>query len=87
MLLPRSDKLLAKILKAIYGLIQSAALWYDVLTTVFKRLDFVSNNIDNCVLNIKCDGRDITIILYMDDILILSTHKCDIEWLIDSSIW
>jgi hypothetical protein len=77
-----SGKLLTKILKALYGLIQSAALWYQELTTFLKSLGFVPNSIDNCVLNIKTDSRNITIILYVDDILILSRSKADIKWLI-----
>jgi hypothetical protein len=79
-----SGKLLTKILKAMYGLIQSAALWYNALTAFLKRLGFAANSIDNCVLNMRCKGRDITIILYVDDILILSTRECDTNWLIDA---
>jgi hypothetical protein len=79
-----SGKLLAKILKAMYGLIQSAALWYDALTTFLKRIGFIPNSIDNCVLNMKHDGRNITIVLYVDDILILSTCEADVKWLIDA---
>jgi hypothetical protein len=79
-----SGKLLAKILKAMYGLIQSAALWYDALTAFLKLLGFIPNSIDNCVLNMRRNNRDITIILYVDDILILSKCKADIKWLIDA---
>ena len=79
-----SGKLLAKIMKAMYGLIQSAALWYDALTTFLKLLGFVPNSIDNCVLNMRSGERDITIILYVDDILILSIKEADIKWLIDA---
>jgi hypothetical protein len=77
-----SGKLLTKILKALYGLIQSAALWYQELTTFLKSLGFIPNSIDNCVLNIRSDGRDMTIILYVDNILILSKNDLDIKWLI-----
>jgi hypothetical protein len=79
-----SGKLLAKILKEMYGLVQSAALWYEALTTFLKLLGFKPNSVDNCVLNMKGDGRNITIILYVDDILILSTSKDDVKWLIDA---
>jgi len=78
-----SGKLLTKILKALYGLIQSAALWYQELTTFLKSIGFVPNRIDNCILNKRSDGRDMTIILYVDDILILSKNGSDIkQWLI-----
>jgi Reverse transcriptase (RNA-dependent DNA polymerase). len=77
-----NGKLLTKILKAMYGLIQSAALWYDALTTYLKGLGFVQNSIDNCILNKKNGGHNVTIILYVDDILILSNQESDIHWLI-----
>jgi Reverse transcriptase (RNA-dependent DNA polymerase). len=80
-----NGKLLTKILKAMYGLIQSAALWYDALTTFLKRqLGFVQNSIDNCILNKRSDGHNVTIILYVDDILILSNQESDVHWLIDA---
>jgi Reverse transcriptase (RNA-dependent DNA polymerase). len=79
-----NGKLLTKILKAMYGLIQSAALWFDALTTYLKRIGFVQNTVDNCVLNNKSEGHDVTIILYVDDILILSKQRDDVGWLIDA---
>jgi hypothetical protein len=44
-------KLIVKILKALYGLEQSAALWYKTLTMFLKSLGFVPNEIDPCVMN------------------------------------
>jgi hypothetical protein len=79
---PQTGKLLVQILKALYGLVQSAALWFEALTAFLKSLGFVPNTIDDCVLNKRDDGRDITIILYVDDILMLSESRADIDWLI-----
>jgi hypothetical protein len=78
----KSGRLLVRILKALYGLVQSAALWYKVLTGYLQDIGFVPNIIDNCVLNNKGNGRDITVVLYVDDLLILSPNQGDIDWLI-----
>jgi hypothetical protein len=79
---PLTGKLLVRILKALYGLVQSAALWFEALTAFLKSLGFVPNTIDDCVLNKRDDSRDITIVLYVDDILMLSENQDDIDWLI-----
>lgn len=81
---PMTGKLLVQILKALYGLVQSAALWFEALTAFVKSLGFVPNTIDNCVMNKRSDGRNVTIVLYVDDILILSEKRDDIDWLIDA---
>jgi Reverse transcriptase (RNA-dependent DNA polymerase). len=75
----KSGKLIVQILKALYGLVQSAALWYSALTTFLKSLGFVANKIDNCVMNMRKGGRNMTIVLYVDDILILSESDNDIK--------
>lgn len=74
--------LIVKVVKALYGLVQSAALWHDTLVTFLKSLGFVQNDIDPCVMNKKIDDHMITIILYVDDILIMSKVKNEIAWLI-----
>jgi len=78
----KSGRLLVRILKALYGLVQSAALWYKALTGFLKSLGFVPNSIDNCVLNNKSRGKDITVVLYVDDLLILSPRQKEVDWLI-----
>lgn len=75
-------KLIVKVVKALYGLVQSAALWYDTLSNFLKSLGFVPNPVDECVMNLKSGEREITIILYVDDILIMSPNQEDIDWLI-----
>jgi histone deacetylase 1/2 len=75
-------KLIVRILKALYGLVQSAALWYTTLTTFLKSLGFVANDIDPCVMNKTMDSSMMTIVLYVDDILVMSERNDDIKWLI-----
>jgi Reverse transcriptase (RNA-dependent DNA polymerase). len=70
------DRLIVRILKAMYGLVQSAALWYDVLNK--------KNEKDNCVMYKRTkDGKLFIIVLYVDDILMLCEDDKEIDWLID----
>jgi histone deacetylase 1/2 len=75
-------KLIVKIEKALYGLVQSAALWFATLTKFLKSLGFVANEIDPCVMSKVTTTGVITIVLYVDDILIMSPSMDDIKWLI-----
>jgi hypothetical protein len=40
-----------QVMKGLYGLIESAKLWYDKLTHMLKGLGFVQNKYDPYVLN------------------------------------
>ena len=46
-----NGKLVARIEKAMYGLIQSAKLWYKHLSKWLERIGFKKNTIDQCVMN------------------------------------
>ena len=56
-----------KIERALYGLIESAKLWYEEFTGFLKNLGFVPNPYDPCVLNLKYKGERCTLVLYVDD--------------------
>jgi Reverse transcriptase (RNA-dependent DNA polymerase). len=77
------DRLIVRILKAMYGLVQSAALWYNVLTKFLLKLGFKKNDKDNCVMHKRtADGKLFIIVLYVDDILMLCEDEREIDWLI-----
>lgn len=75
-------KLIVQIEKALYGLVQSAALWFKTLTKFLKSLGFTANEIDPCVMNKPVSSGTMTIVLYVDDILIMSEDIDDIKLLI-----
>lgn len=60
---------MVKLTKALYGLVQSALLWYRTITDFLLRNGFVINDYDQCVLNKTVDGVQATICLYVDDML------------------
>jgi hypothetical protein len=78
----KDGTLLVQILMALYGLVQSAALWFKTLTTFLGSIGFVANQIDPCVMNKKVSTGIVTIVLYVDDILVMSPSVDEIKWLI-----
>lgn len=58
-----------KLLKALYGLVQSARLWYDRLVGVLKNGGFVMNPYDVCVWNHGEGKEQCTVVIHVDDML------------------
>jgi hypothetical protein len=73
--------LVVKLDKALYGCVQSAKLWYEKLTGVLKTLGFSANPVDACVMNKTIEGRQLTLTIYVDDILAMSESEDDLKWL------
>jgi hypothetical protein len=77
-------KLVVRVDKAMYGLIQSAKLWYKELTTFLEVNGFKKCPSDECVLVKHVDGKEaIVVLLYVDDLLIMSKVATDRYWLKD----
>ena len=56
-----------RIKKAIYGMIESALLWYELYVSVLKEMGFVLNPYDMCVANKYINGKQCTIAWYVHD--------------------
>jgi hypothetical protein len=56
-----------KLLKALYGCVQSALLWYELFSTTLQASGFELNPYDTCVANKTIDGKQCTIAWYVDD--------------------
>jgi Reverse transcriptase (RNA-dependent DNA polymerase) len=69
------------LVKALYGCVESAKLWYDEITPTLRALGFVSNSKDLCVFNLQRNGHQVTVCLYVDDLLVTSIDEGDIDWL------
>jgi hypothetical protein len=70
-----------KVDRAMYGLIQSAKLWYKELTRHLTSQGFRKCSSDDCVLVKKMsNGEYIIVLLYMDDILVLGKQRADRHW-------
>ena len=61
------------LLKALYGCVQSALLWYDLFSKTLQEVGFRINPYDRCVANCDVGGSQCTIVWYVDDVKI--SHK------------
>lgn len=64
-------EVVARLDKALYGCVQSARLWYDLLIKVLTADGYVVNDEDICVLNKMVNGVQSTILIHVDDLLCL----------------
>jgi hypothetical protein len=56
-----------RLLKALYGCIESALLWYELYVKVLKGMGFKINPYDRCIANKMINGKQCTIAWYVDD--------------------
>lgn len=56
-----------QIKKALYGMIESALLWYELYVSVLKDMGFEINPYDMCVANKTINGKQCTIAWYVDN--------------------
>ena len=56
-----------KVLRALYGCIESALLWYELFTTTLTNMGFKVNPYNRCVANKMINGNQCTIVWYVDD--------------------
>ena len=59
--------LYVRLIKAIYGCVKSALLWYELFSGTLQEMGFVLNPYDQCVANCDIDGKQCTIAWYVDD--------------------
>jgi len=65
---------------ALYGLIESALLWYQLLSEKLRSIGFVNNPYDRCVFNrVNQDGSQVTLCVHVDDMLITASSEDQIE--------
>lgn len=56
-----------KVLRVIYGCIESALLWYQLYVKTLKGLGFKLNSYNTCVANKMINGKQCAITWYVDD--------------------
>ena len=74
-LLTKSGKLYVRVDKAVYGFAPSGKLWFDLLSSALRELNFTPNSEDPCVWNGEIDGEKMSIALHVDDKLITATNE------------
>jgi hypothetical protein len=76
--------------KALYGTVEAAKLWYDLLCRKLIADGFVINPYDPCVFNkIGQFGNQITVCFHIDDILVTALDSDDLDNLVKyiKSVW
>ena len=68
----KNGSVVVKLKKALYGCVQSAVLWYKKLSGVLTKAGFVANPVEECVFNRMTEGKQSTVAIYVDDLLV--TH-------------
>ena len=56
-----------QLLKALYGCVRSALLWYELFSGTLKEMGFELNPYDPCIANKLIEGNQCTIAWYVDD--------------------
>ena len=67
-------RVLVKLTKAMYGTLDAAKIWFEKLTGVLLQLGYTPNKVDPCVFNKMIDGKQCTILVYVDDLLVMCEH-------------
>ena len=67
--------LVVQLNKALYGCIESAKLWYQEIASTLTKHGFTANPRDICIFNKTVRGTQITIAVYVDDLMMTSTDK------------
>jgi hypothetical protein len=68
-----NGKIYVRLLKALYGCIESAKLFNDNLRSAMEANGFISNPYDICVMNKMSNGYQVTILFHVDDVKISSS--------------
>jgi len=56
-----------RLLKALYGCVKLALLWYELFTGTLQKMGFELNPYDPCVANKTINNKQCTIVWYVDD--------------------
>lgn len=73
-----------QLMKALYGCVKSALLWYETFCECLEQLGFQLNRFDPCVANKIVNGEQCTICWYVDDCKISHKDPDVVTWVIDS---
>ncbi len=71
-----------RLCKALYGCIKSALLWYSLLSSTLIKMVFKINWYDKCVANKIVNGKECTILWYIDDLKISHVDSAVVDQMI-----
>lgn len=71
--------IIVKLVRALYGCVQSARLWYIKLRDALSSLGFEANVYDLCTFNKTIDGKQLSIAFHVDDLFITCVSEASID--------
>ena len=71
--------LYAKLLKALYGLLRSALLFYKNLQADLENMGFTINSYDPCVANKIVNGKQMTVMWHVDDLKVSHVEEKEVS--------
>lgn len=74
-----NGKIYLKLERALYGTIEAAKIWYDTLSTYLMKCGFQANPCDDCVFNAKKRGVQVTVVMHVDDLMVSSVNKENVQ--------
>ena len=81
--LDEKGSMIVRLNKAQYGCVESARLWYNTLSSFLVSQGYEMNPYDPCVFNkMGSDGKQTTVLIYVDDIMATSESSPDLKELI-----
>jgi hypothetical protein len=76
----KNGTIVVQLERALYGLIESAKLWYEEFDAYLKQLGFIPNPLDTCVFNKDFRGKQCTLVLYVDDCFVDCEHAAALDY-------
>ena len=64
-----------KLCKALYGLKQAPRAWYQRIDNFFLKLELLRSHADSNLYTLVADGLIVFVIIYVDDLIIIGSHK------------
>ena len=74
-----NGSIIVNLKKALYGCVESAKLWYRLLSSTLEAVGYVSNPMDPCIFNKNVNGVQCSVVVYVDDLFITSKDISLIE--------
>ena len=72
-----------ELLKALYGTIETAHLFWEKLSKKLMECGFTLNPYDSCIANKMVNGSQLTVVWHVDDLKLSHKEQCTVDLLID----
>ncbi|GJT63798.1 retrovirus-related pol polyprotein from transposon TNT 1-94 [Tanacetum coccineum] len=69
------SNIVCKLTKSLYGLKQANRQWFEKLTTFLVSIGFKQSYVDTSLFTLDKDGKFVTLLVYVDDILLAGNDK------------